>query len=176
MIPHDVLSTLPRWLPPLAGGAGLAMLAFSIHGLLRLVRTPALARVPLGAEQEVDLDVSGPILLSVEGPLLSTLFRGTFTLHDRLSREDVPLSSVVLRTRTTGFGWARLVIARFVLDRPRHLTLVTGGVPPGTEAARHTVVFTRPLGAKLPAYVLGCIVSAMLLVGGLVFTILLHAG
>lgn len=167
----------------LAALFGALMLAISISRLFRLVRDSVFLRSPLLAEQTLEFDKPGSLLLNTEAPLLASAFqvppafRGLeYTLRHAESGTEVPLHRVLAKVATSSFRKTRIPIRRFQLDRPAKLTLTIGNLAPEVKTDDCALVFTRPYGAAMPLLILMIVAGALLFIGGTVFTILWLSG
>jgi hypothetical protein len=151
---------------------GLICLGLAIVRLVRIARAEPVLRVPLVAEQYVSLP-AGVMQLNVEGPHLTTKFAGlSYALIDRASGSEVPLSTVWLRTRTSGMQRARLSICRFELATAGAYVLRVAGFDATTSYADCALVVNQPASIALPIAIVGIVLSAALVIGGIVMTAL----
>lgn len=154
-----------------------ALLGVTILRLVRLAGGVALRRVPLVAEQDVDLKISGPVVLNLESPLLTTFpSHLAFSLRDRASGRLVPTERALVRTHSSGFRRARLSVQRFEIDAAGTYTLRIDGMAPGADYAQFALVFARPFGLALPLHIVGIVLFAAGLIASIVFTGLAVSG
>jgi len=150
-----------------------AALGYLIPGLIATVRKAQLFRVPLVARQTVQFDEAGTVALNIEGRQLTTAFaKLSFDLSDETG---VALESrnVWLRTRSSGVTQTRLEILKYDIPRPGKYVLGVNGLDaPQAGDSRNAIVFTRPMGFRLPAYIVGIVLSACVFIASLVFVIL----
>jgi hypothetical protein len=94
-----------------------------------------LVRVPPVAEQDVELEAAGSLVLELESPPLTTPpRRRTFSLREHPSGCVVPMRAELVPTRSSGFTRARLAIQRFALEAPGTYTLRVDGLVSGEDA------------------------------------------
>jgi len=169
---------LPRsWLfvtVPVFAAAAVA-LAKVIASLVRAVRAARVATVPLAPEARVRLETTGPLELAMEGRRFSRDFAGiTFTLHRVDVGQEVPLRRLLFRTQVSGIDRVRLSLYALEVPVPGEYFLRVENL--GEVAADSAVVFVRPLGMTVVAYVLALIALGAALIGSIVVTALTLAG
>lgn len=167
-----LLATVP------AGLAGAVLFAVALRGLVRVLRLEPLARLSIAAEQPFTLSAAGPVTLSVEGPLFSTKFGALdFSVVESASGRPLPMRMILFRRNdTTLGGTTRLALRRFTAERPGAHVLRIGGLEPSADYADCAIILARPSGGMLPAWIVGVVAGALLLLGGAVASILLLAG
>jgi len=168
---------LPRaWLfatVPVFIGAAVA-LAKVIAALVRATRSARMATVPLAPEARVRLDRAGPVELAMEARRGSRDFAGvSFSLHRVDIGQEVPLRRLLLRTRVSGFEKVRLSL--YALDVPAPGEYFLRAENLGQVTADSAVVFVRPMGPAIVAYVLALVVLGAALIGSIVVTALAFA-
>lgn len=167
-----LLATVPAAL------AGAVLLAVAIRGLVRALRVEPLARLAVAAEQPFTLSAPGPVTLSVEGPLFTTKFSTLdFAVVESASGRTLPMRMILFRRNdTTLGGTTRLALRRFTSERTGAHVLRIGGLDPSADYGGCAIVLARPSGGLLPAWIVGVVAGALLLLGGSVASILLIAG
>src|SRR5262249_40692850 len=121
------------------------MLVVCVRWLVRTVRAPVIAKVPLAPEQEVELAASGAVVLSGAGPRFTRRFSGLdFTLTDRELGREVRLRRVLLPVVASGWQSVRVTLRRGAVERPGCYSLRVTGLDAREDGARHFVVFSRP--------------------------------
>ena len=109
-------------------GAGVALALMSIARLVRLARQPELARAPIAETASVTFADAGPVELALEGPHLTTLFRGLdFALADAAGRL-VPLRKLWFRSSTSGLARVRLALYGADVPHPGAYTVRVTGI------------------------------------------------
>lgn len=155
---------------------GAVVLGFSIKSLLALLRDAEVARVPGAVEQTVAFKEPGTYVLHVEQPRLNTaLHSAGFSLRDARGSE-VRSTAVIFHTTKSGFSTASISVRSFDVERAGSCRLVVSGVRADADLSRVELIFTRPYAAAMVLRILGIVVGAACLIGGLVFTALLYAG
>jgi len=158
------------WLSLIPAMAGVALLVFLIVSVVRLMRSARLFDVPLVAEQMVEFPETGRVVLCIEGPLLTFRFRG---LHYVLETPDGAVMKgrpALFRAHSSGFSTSRMEIRVFGLSMPGAYAFRIEGLKgePGYYD-NHRIVFMRPHLFKVVLHVLGIILAAFLIIGGIVF-------
>ena len=169
----------PQWLMLTLGAMvlGAALLVFTITRLIGLLRESVVARLPAAARQSVSFGQPGTFILYVEHPRFKTaLSRADFSLRDAQGTHEVRSWPIVLRTTTSEFATVRISVRGFAVERPGPYELVMTGVSPDRDLSSDALIFMRPYGAFLVVLILGIILGAACLIGGLVFTALELAG
>jgi hypothetical protein len=141
--------------------------------VVRTERQARLFSVPLVERQEVELAEAGPVVLAMEGPILSRRFAGLEYELVGPYGAPVGMRSVLFRARTTGFTKATMTLKELEIATPgRHLFRIHGldGSRPGDDGC--SMVFMRPHLATTMGYVLGIVFSSMFAVAGLVLFLL----
>lgn len=153
---------------PVAGiVAGVLLSVLAVTRLVRLARQPELARVPVAGRSPVTFAEAGRAELALEGPFLTTRFRGLgFALRDaaglpvRLRRLWIrPSSGGVSRTRRSLYGCE--------IPRPDTYTLEVTGIDPASDYGRCAVVFVRPVAAGVAVTVVSLLASVGLTAAGI---------
>jgi hypothetical protein len=160
------------WLAWPVLGLGVLLLWSGILAVVRLADRMKLHTLRLLAEQEVVFAETGEVDLWLEGPLLSGRFaRLTFELNTRdgtTLEGRRPLS----RLRSSGFSKGRMVGRVFTIPHPGRYVLHTRGL--GAAQPRdeeHSLIFMRPYFPQVVACILGMILGAFLLIGGILIFI-----
>lgn len=156
------------WIGPLMFLVGAVMLACMIFSLLGVIRRARLLTVPLVPRQEFKFAEAGQVVLCTEGPHLSRRFAG---LKYELTEDGRPVEGrrAVFRSRTSGFSSARTEAKVFEIPSPGSYTLLIRGLSPDTQPDQeHRIVFMKPHLGRSILHVLGIIVAAALLIGGIV--------
>jgi hypothetical protein len=153
----------------------LGGLAFSIRGLLGLLRGKAVATVALRATSTIAIPSAGTYDLSVSGRLGTTDFAGVdFGLVDE-SGKAVPMRSVVMRVSTTSMsGRSTLQLRTFDAPRAGNYMLTVTGIREGSDPG-NTIVIGRPAGLALVVWILGIVLSGVLLILSIVASALVVA-
>jgi hypothetical protein len=157
----------PLVLAGIAGaGAGIVLTIFSIVRLVRLARQPELARAAVAETASVTFAEAGPVELALEGPHLTTLFRGLdFALADAAGRL-VPLRKLWLRSSTSGFARVRQALYGTDVPQPGAYTVRVTGIDPARDYREVAVVFIRPAGAGIVLTIVSLLASVGLTAGG----------
>ena len=163
-----------RWLVltiPIFVGS-VAMLAWTIRGLVREGDGAAVASLPVAERSEFTLDVAGEYDLSAEGRLGSRDFAAMeFELADRDGRA-IPLHNVWVRSsRTSLSGRTRLQLRSFRIAQPGTLTLGVRGIAEAASTDDRVVIGRAVPGASLR--ILGIALFGVLTIASLVGSILL---
>ena len=160
------------WVAPPVFFAALILLIAAIVGVVVLVKKSVIVRLPLVDRQQVEFAGTGPVILCMEGPMLSSRFRGlAYSLTDTAgapvySRPVVPVTS-------SSFSKGRRTLRLFNIPQPGQYVLQVANLgPPQPKDAEHEFLFTRPHFAKVVCYISGIIASSGLLIGSLVFFML----
>lgn len=167
-----------RWLlltVPLACAAlgGIVLLA---RRLARGLRDAVLVRVPVVAEQEVEL-AAGPWVLHVETPLFSRRMRGLrFGLLERSMHREVRLGRVWIHQRPGGLRRVSLAVRRFTITLPGPHLLRTDGLRAGTDYTDCALLVARPSGALLVGHTLGMLALGWVAVASIVASIVAVGG
>lgn len=162
----------------LAGAAllGAVLIVFSIMRLLRVLGESILARLPAVPEQDVRFAAAGTTVLCIEQPHLSTAFTGVdFAMRDDYGH-DVPSTSIVFRSKVSGFSRVRLSLRAFEVPRAGRYRLVASGIAPGRDMSEAAIVFARPFTGAMVLCILGITFGGMALIGGIVLTSLRLVG
>ena len=171
------MPTVPVTLAVIVMLAGIAILFFTIRGLIRVVRQAVVARLPAVAEQNVSFDRAGTYVLHLEHPRFSSsLRRAAFSLRDAVGAREVRSWPILFRTTSSGYARVRLSVRGFAVERPGRYVLSATGIDPGADASQDALVFTVPYASTMVLLILGIVLGGFCLIGGLVFTALGLAG
>lgn len=148
---------------------GIMLMVWSIRSLLKMLKAAELARLPLKQKQELNFSVAGPVVLCVEGPLLTRRFSHLrFTLHTEYGA-TVPVKNHWYRVKSSGFSKVRLQLQTYQLPHPGRYQLhieSLGEAQPND--AMHAIVFAKPHLAANVGYILTMVLALWLLIGGIV--------
>jgi hypothetical protein len=167
--------------------AGVVLLVVSIVFLLRTIRVPEFARLPLVAAPEaepqdggqligeVDLPDAGPLMFVLDKPRFSNVhasafkpFSLTVSLEDASGRV-VNADKVLMPVSVQGIGRTQVDIARLESIEPGRYRLRMTGLASDVASTDSFLVISRPIEKwKMVAAILGIIVSAALTLGGLI--------
>ena len=153
------------------------LLVRCITGVIHAEKETRLFSVPLLDRQDVDFSLEGPVVLCMEGPILSRRFAH---LEYELTGPDgkaVSSRPVLFRWSTSGFSKANMELRVYDIAQPGRYVFEIRGLGAERPAdAEHRMVFTRPHLARSMAYVLGIVLSAGLTIGSLVLFLMRIAG
>ena len=158
--------------------AGIGLIVASVLFLLRTIRVPEFARLPLVAEQDVDLQVAGPLMFVLDKPRFRNVrasafkpFALTVSLEDaagRVVKADPALFPVIVQ----GVSRTRAGVAGLASIEPGRYRLRVAGLAPDLENMDSYFVITRPVAKwKFVAAILAIIASSALALGGLIASV-----
>lgn len=167
--------------------AGIVLLVVSVLFLLRTIRVPEFARLPLVAAPEVepedgggligDVDLldAGPLMFAIDKPRFGNVQARAFepfalavSLEDAAGRV-VKADRVVMPVTVQGIGRTRVDIARLESVEPGHYRLRMAGLAADVARSDSFLVISRPIAKlKMVAAILAIIAAAALALGGLV--------
>ena len=155
---------------------GVVLSALSVARLVRLARQPELARAPIAERSPVTFAQAGRAELAVEGPFLTTRFRGLgFALADETG-VPVHLRRLWFKTSSSGLSRTRLSLYGVEIPRPGSYTIQVTGIDPASDYGRCAVLFVRPIGAIVAVTVVSLLASIGLAAGGIATTAALLLG
>lgn len=144
-------------------------LSIFILNLVRLARQAPILRIPILEQQDIEFAEAGPLVLSIEGPILTGRFR---KLSYELSQgfgTPVDGRTTWFHARTSGLRKVRMAIRSYEIPEPGRYILRINGLEAGQENdADHRLVFTRPHLFRIFGNVIGIILSAGLSIGSIV--------
>jgi hypothetical protein len=154
---------------------GLGLIVASVLFLLRTIRVPEFARLPLAAEQDVDLQDSGPLMFVIDKPRFSNVQASTFkpfTLAVSLENgagRVVNADKTLMPVSVQGISRTSVDIASLASIEPGHYRLRVAGLAPDVENMDSFLVIKRPMAkVQMVAAILGIIASSALALGGLI--------
>lgn len=179
----------------------LAMLGWLIAGLVSLVRSAQLFRVPVAERQDVYFNEAGRVILNIEGPRFTTRFAHAKFELAGTNGERVEGQRVWMGVQTSSFSRVRMELLSYDIPKPgRYVLTITGmgdlraaganpasgyspvgpeAVPgvktPGSTASETNalnVVFTKPHLKQTVAYIVGILLASMAFLTSLVFFVL----
>ncbi len=147
----------------------VVLLIKCITGVLRTAREARLFSVPLIEQQDVEFNVTGTVILAMEGPLFSRRFaklqyemRGP----DGMEAKSRP---ALLKATTTGFTKARMELRVYKITQPgRYVFQVHGLGGEKPSDAEHCMVFMRPHLGRTMVHVIGIVIASMFTIGSIV--------
>jgi hypothetical protein len=153
------------WIAPPSLGISILLLGHCIAGVIRTGRQARLFSVPLVERQQVEFAEAGPVVLAMEGPISSRRFAGLDFGLVGPDGADVGSRRALLRATTTGFTKATKELRVFEIAVPgRHVFRIHGLSGQAPRDGEHRMVFTRPHLARSMGYVLGIVLSGVLVI------------
>lgn len=158
-----------------AGVIGIGILIAGVILLLRTIRVPELARLPLLAEQDVELADSGPLSFVLDKPRFRNVqanvlkpFALTVSLEDA-SGAIIQASPAVMPMHVDGLSRSSVELASLASIKPGRYRLRVGGLAADSDHADSFLVVRRPTSKlALVGSILGIIFGAALMLGGLI--------
>jgi hypothetical protein len=155
--------------------AGIGLIVASVLFLLRTIRVPEFARLPLVAEQDVDLEDAGPLSFVIDHPRFSTVQASAFkpfalsvSLENAAGRV-VNADKALMPVSVQGISRTSVDIASLASIEPGRYRLRVGGLAPDVENMDSFLVIKRPVEKlKMVLAILGIIASSALALGGLI--------
>ena len=169
---------LSRWwllLTAPACVAGIGLIVASVLFLLRIIRVPEFARLPLVAEQDVDLEDAGPLMFVIDKPRFSNVQASTFkpfalavSLENAAGRV-VNADKTLMPMTVQGISRTRFDVASLSSIEPGRYRLRVTGLAADVDGTDSFLVIARPVEKwKMVAAILGIIASSALALGGLI--------
>jgi len=151
----------------LLGGAGALLLPLLIARLVRLIRASVVARLPLAAEQPLDLD-AGRTQVFIEIPRRRGVRRRALVYRfvDRESGAEVPFAPTLVRSRIGGRRAVRLLEGSVRAPRACAATLFVDGAREAMDGCH--VVFSRPVIGPMVLYIVGITLCGLAVIGAAV--------
>lgn len=145
------------------------LLVSTIFHFVRSLRKAVLHAVPVREEQEVFFAQPGHVILHVEGPIFTTLFRKSrFELLERETRRPVPTRPVIFRTHSSTLRTYRLALRRFHVEMPGPYLLRISGLRPDADYSKCSIILTRPYGFSMVLHILGIVLLANAIIWSLI--------
>jgi hypothetical protein len=169
---------------------GIGLIVVSVVFLLRTIRVPEFARLPLVPASEVerpedgqligevDLQDGGPLMFVLDKPRFSNVqasafkpFALTVSLEDAAGRV-VKADPVLMPVSVQGISRTQIDIARLEAVEPGRYRLRMSGLAPDVASTDSFLVIARPIEKwKMVAAILAIIASAALALGGLIASV-----
>ena len=157
---------------------GIVLLVVSVMFLLRTIRVPEFARLPLAPEQDVELEDAGPLSFVLDKPRFSNVQASVFkpfalmvTLEDASGRV-VKADPVLMPVSVQGVSRTQVDIARLDSIEPGRYRLRMTGLASDVASKDSFLVISRPVEKwKMVAAILAIIASAALTLGGLIASV-----
>jgi hypothetical protein len=154
---------------------GLGLIVASVVFLLRTIRVPEFARLPLVAEQDVDLADAGPLTFVIDKPRFSNVQASTFkpfalavSLENAAGRV-VTADKALMPVSVQGVSRTRFDVASLASIEPGRYRLRVTGLASDVDSTDSYLVIARPMDKlKMVAAILGIIASSALALGGLI--------
>jgi hypothetical protein len=169
---------LSRWWLLLTAPAcliGIGMIVASVLFLLRTIRVPEFARLPLVAEQDVELRDPGPLTFVIDKPRFSNVLASAFKPFALAVRLENATGRVVTADKglmpmsVQGISRTSVDVASLASIEPGRYRLRVDGLAPDVQNTDSFLVIARPVEKwKMVAAILAIIVSAALAIGGLI--------
>lgn len=172
---------LSRWwllLTAPACVAGIGLTAASVLFLLRAIRVPEFARLPLAAEQDVDLQDAGPLMFVVDKPRFGNVQASAFkpfalgvSLEDGSGRV-VNADKALMPMSVQGISRTSVDVASLASIVPGRYRLRVAGLALDVGTTDSFLVISRPVAKwKMVAAILAIIASSALALGGLIASV-----
>jgi hypothetical protein len=154
---------------------GLGLIVASVLFLLRTIRVPEFARLPLAAEQDVDLQDAGPFMFVIDKPRFSNVQASTFkpfalavSLENAAGRV-VNADKTLMPMTVQGISRTRFDVASLSSIKPGRYRLRVTGLAADVDGTDSFLVIARPVEKwTMVAAILGIIASSALALGGLI--------
>ena len=140
----------------------LALVFTLAWSLVKNHRSSLVVSVPLAAEQMIELDATGPMLLHGEGPRMTSAFgKLDFQMTGADAGLSVPLEGILFKSKSSGASRARLSLRRFTCESPGRYRLTVSGEIAPERTANHNLVITRDNRTGMTATIVGLVFSAI---------------
>jgi len=150
-----------------------ASLVLFIRNLVRLQRQSLMLSIPLRQQQDIEFMKAEPLILCLHGPWLTTRFGGLTYELSRMNGILVQGRGVWFRSRSSGFTTVTMELYRYAIPEPGRYRLKVNGLGARQDNdSEHSLEFARPHIAKSISYVIGIVLSSILVIGSLVFSLL----
>jgi hypothetical protein len=154
---------------------GVGLIVASVLFLLRTIRVPEFARLPLVAEQDVDLEDAGPLSFVIDHPRFINVQANAFkpfalsvSLENAAGRL-VQADKALMQVSVQGISRTSVDIASVASIEPGRYRLHVTGLAPDVEAMDSFLVVKRPVAkVQMVAAILAIIASSALAIGGLI--------
>lgn len=147
----------------------VVMLIFLIKSVIRMKAEKTIMSVPAVEQQHVEFTEAGNVVLSIEGPLLTTRFGGVKYELIASDGSHVKGHATLFHSRSSSFTKVRMEMRSFELPYPGRYTLkLINFGPPKQKDEEHSIVFMKPNLAQSVGYVLGIVFSGMLFICSIV--------
>ena len=169
---------LSRWWLLLTAPAcvvGIGLIVASVLFLLRTIRVPEFARLPLVAEQDVDLQDAGPLMFVIDKPRFSNVQASTFKPFalavslENAAGQVVNADRALMPVTVQGVSRTRFDVASLASIEPGRYHLRVAGLASDVDSTDTYLVIARPVEkGKMVAAILGIIASSAVALGGLI--------
>jgi len=147
----------------------VALLAYFILNVIRVVRQAHLLSVPLLEQQEIQFAEADRVVLCTQGPLLS--FRFANLDYELTGDNGTPIEgrTTWFHSRTSGLSWVRMEVKSYRIPMPGRYVLRIKGLEPGSPTdSEHRIVFMKPHLARSIGYVIGIVLTGLLFIGSII--------
>jgi hypothetical protein len=150
---------------------GIGLIVTGIMRLLRTIRVPELARLPLIAEQNLDLPDGGPLIFALEKPRFQRVqanalnpFGLSVTIEDAAGRAE-KARPVLMPVVVEGLSRTRVEIASLPASQPGRYRLRLAGLASDFDMTGSFIVVSRPVSRSALA------LSIVLIITGAAFAL-----
>lgn len=155
--------------------AGLFALPFVIYKLVKTIGAARIWRGALAADSELDINAAGKLYLCLEVPMFTFMPGGN--LHYELfdsqpGGKKIELKTAWLKARTNSGSTTTSPVRAFEIAEPGKYLLRVSGFKPQTDYSGYSLIISRPINLKLFLYVFAIILTGLMFVGGLVFSLI----
>ena len=163
------------WLTVPVGLISLVILPIFVWRLVEMHRSQLVLSVPLLAEQEIDIETAGRLLLHAEGPRLTRAFGGLdYQLTDLSDQSAVPLKPTIPPFSSSGISRSRLSLRAFELARSGRFRLTVTGITDPTVSQDNNLVLTHDRRGGTIGIILVVVFSAIGLLGGAILSSVIY--
>ena len=157
------------WIFPLVFSLGVCLTWSFVVAAVRLGEKNLICSLPLVAEQEVPLAKAGTVALWLEGPLLSSRSIGLQYQLTESNTAAIAGRRPLFPLSSSGFSRGRKLERIFSIPHPGPYVLRINGPRASLDPEeKHQLLFMRPHLLQTVLSVLGIILGAVLLIGGIV--------
>jgi len=162
------------WSIPMAV-IGFCALPTVIIKLVKVIGDARVCRVPLAADNELDIGATGRLNLCLEIPIFTLMPTSglRYELFDsKPGGQIVELKRAWLRTQTSSGSAVTSPVRVFDIEEPGKYLLRVSGFKPHKDYSRYFVVISRPFNLKATLYIFAILLTGGMCIVGFVLSLI----
>ncbi len=154
---------------------GFCALLTVIVKLVKMIGDSRVSRVPLAADNELDIGTTGRLNLCLEIPMFTLMPTSGLRyelFNSQQGGQAVELKTAWLKTQTSTGLAVTSPVRVFDIAEPGKYLLKISGFKPQKDYSKYFVVVSRPFNLKVTLYIFAILLTGGIFVGGFVLSLI----